>query len=265
LVKTPPRRRGREADVYRTGPTTGLTAALVGQAFLLAVLAGAVGLGPAGWLTGLFCGTATVALLAVGLRRSGTFRLGAANRVTLVRAVLVGAVAALVAEALAGPTHPGLLVAISVAALGLDGVDGWVARRTGTASRLGARFDMETDAFLILVLSVLVAHSVGAWVLAIGLARYVLLVAGWALVWLREPVPPRYWRKPVAATQGVVLAIAAAGVLPGIVVFVLVGAALVLLTESFGRDVWWLWSQQRGADPAPRLVRAYPAVPSESA
>ena len=39
----------------------------------------------------------------------------------------------------------------------LDAVDGQVARRTGTVSALGARFDMEVDAFLILVLSVYVA------------------------------------------------------------------------------------------------------------
>ena len=38
----------------------------------------------------------------------------------------------------------------------LDLVDGWVARRTGTASPFGARFDLETDAALILVLSWLV-------------------------------------------------------------------------------------------------------------
>ena len=50
-----------------------------------------------------------------------------------------------------GPTGPGL--ALVVVALALDWVDGQVARRTGTCSAFGARFDMETDAFLILVLS----------------------------------------------------------------------------------------------------------------
>ena len=38
-------------------------------------------------------------------------------------------------------------------ALILDGVDGKVARRTRNASAFGARFDMEVDAFLILVFS----------------------------------------------------------------------------------------------------------------
>ncbi len=40
------------------------------------------------------------------------------------------------------------LVALASAALVLDAVDGQVARRTGTATALGARFDGEVDAFL---------------------------------------------------------------------------------------------------------------------
>ncbi len=35
------------------------------------------------------------------------------------------------------------------------------------------------------------------------------------LPWLRRPVPPRHWRKVVAAIQGIVLTVAAADVLPG--------------------------------------------------
>ena len=107
-----------------------------------------------------------------------------------------------------------MLVAIAIVALVLDAVDGQVARRTGTSSGLGARFDMEVDAFLILVLSVYVARSMGAWVLAIGAMRYAFVVASWALRWMRGPLPPRYWRKVVAATQGVVLVVVAADVLP---------------------------------------------------
>ena len=108
-----------------------------------------------------------------------------------------------------------VLVTLTVVALVLDAVDGWVARRTGTASAVGARFDMEVDAFLIFVLSVYVAQSVGAWVLAIGAARYAFVAAGWLLPWLREPPPPRYWCKVVAAIQGIVLTVAMADVAAG--------------------------------------------------
>ena len=61
------------------------------------------------------------------------------------------------AEAFTGADVVGVLVPLAVVALVLDLVDGRVARRTVTASAYGARLDGEADAFLILVLSVLVA------------------------------------------------------------------------------------------------------------
>ena len=116
-------------------------------------------------------------------------------------------------ESLQQPVPVALLVSLAAIALVLDAVDGWVARRTRTTAT-GAHLDGEVDAFLILVLSVYVARSIGAWVLAIGLARYAFLAAGWALPWMRAPLPPRHWRKVVCATQGIVLTVAAADVLP---------------------------------------------------
>jgi phosphatidylglycerophosphate synthase len=107
-------------------------------------------------------------------------------------------------------------------------------------SALGARFDLEVDAFLILVLSCYLVGPVGGWVLAIGGARYAFAVAGWLLPALREPSPPRYWCKVVAAIQGIVLTVAAAGVLPGRVAELALAGALALLAESFGRQAWWL-------------------------
>ena len=76
---------------------------------------------------------------------------------TLTRATLAVGVAALVADSFDQPAPVAMLVTLTVVALALDAVDGWVARRTRTASALGARFDGEVDAFLILVLSVYVA------------------------------------------------------------------------------------------------------------
>jgi phosphatidylglycerophosphate synthase len=137
-----------------------------------------------------------------------------------------------------------VLVAFATVALILDAVDGQVARRTGTASDLGARFDMEVDAFLILVLSVYALHTLGAWVLAIGAMRYAFVAVGWALSWMRGPLPRRYWRKVVAATQGIVLAVVAADVLPVVVETTAVALALALLVEAFGRDVKWLWQHR---------------------
>jgi phosphatidylglycerophosphate synthase len=126
-------------------------------------------------------------------------------------------------------------------ALVLDAVDGQVARRTGTVTALGARFDMEVDAFLILVLSVFVATTVGWWVLAIGAMRYAFVVVGWLVPWLRAPLPTSMARKAVAAIQGVALVVASSGVLPGLYTTAVVVVALASLAWSFGRDVWWLW------------------------
>jgi phosphatidylglycerophosphate synthase len=217
------------------------------------------GLGSAGWAVGLACGGAMALALARGRAYWDSERLGPADRVTLARATLAVGIAALVAASFAESVPVVLLVSLASVALALDTVDGWVARRTGTASELGGHLDGEVDAFLILVLSVYVARSAGVWVLAIGAARYAFLAAGFLLPWLRASLPPRHWRKVVCATQGIVLTIAAAGVLSTGVTDAALGVALVLLAESFGRDVWWLWGRRRegaprtapGADPPP--------------
>ncbi len=215
---------------------------------LLAALSATAGLTVAGWAVGLGCAAVVTGAVARGAVTSGAGRLGPADRVTLTRAVLACAVAALATES--SPRHAALLVLVATVALGLDAVDGRVARATRTESRFGARFDGEADAFLILVLSVHVAGSYGGWVLAIGAARYAFWLAGLASPWLRDPLPPRPWRKVVAAVQGVVLVVAAAGVLPeGLTVLALV-LALGLLAESFGRDVRWLVHHRRpGVSP----------------
>ncbi|WP_242886390.1 CDP-alcohol phosphatidyltransferase family protein [Actinomadura litoris] len=216
-----------------------LAAAAAAQVGLLAILRP----GPVGWAAGIGCAAGSWAVLAAAFRARRA--LGPADRVTLVRTVLAGGAAALVAAHLAGEGGGvAALVALSALALVLDGVDGRVARRTGTASALGARFDMEVDAFLILVLSVRVAESAGVWALAIGAMRYAFGAAALALPWLRAALPPSPARKAVAALQGVALVVAAAGVVPH--AEVLVAVALGLLTWSFGRDVQWLFVRRPG-------------------
>jgi phosphatidylglycerophosphate synthase len=233
-------------------PRTVLSAQLLLVAGLAATvsLSGA-GLRPAGWVVGVTCGVITNAALAFGRLYYRADRLTRADWVTLARAAVVFGVAALVADSFGQSVPATTLASLAALALVLDAVDGWVARRTRTTAKLGATFDGEVDAFLILVLSVYVARSAGAWVLAIGLARYAFLAAGWQSRWMRASLPPRFWRKVVAATQGIVLTVAAAGVLsPGLTKAALV-VALVLLSESFGRDVLWLWRNRVATNPPP--------------
>jgi hypothetical protein len=104
---------------------------------------------------------------------------------------------------------------------------------------------MEVDSVLVLLLSVYVAGRLGPWVLGIGSAHYVLVVARWGLPWLRGPLPPRYWCKVVAVVQGVVLVAAATGALPALIAVVALVVVAALLAESFGREVRWLWLSSR--------------------
>ena len=224
----------------QAGPAIGLIA----QVLLLAVLAATAGLGAAGWVVGVACAVTMAAALARGLARRRGERLGPASWLTLARATLAVGVAALAADSFARDTPVALLVTLAAVALALDAADGWMARRTGTATGLGARFDGEVDAFLILALSVYVAPAVGAWVLAIGAARYLFLAGEWLLPWMRAPLPPRRWRRIVAAAQGIVLTVAAAEVLPRALTQALLVAALAALAASVGECVWWLWRRR---------------------
>jgi phosphatidylglycerophosphate synthase len=243
---------------------TFLATGIVAQVAMVAALAATVGLSAAGWVVGVACAAVMNAAFIRGVRRYRTNRLGPADWVTLARATLAVGVAALVADSFGEPAHVTTLVTLSAVALALDAVDGWVARRSETTSKLGAQFDGEVDAFLILVLSVYVARSTGAWVLTIGAARYAFFAAGWIWPWMRASLPPRYWRKVVAATQGIVLTIAAADVVPPALAKAAILGALALLCESFGRDTWWLWSHrhaaQRGAPATAGRVRTSTAA-----
>jgi phosphatidylglycerophosphate synthase len=221
---------------------------------LLAVITLTVGLGIVGWGGGLACS----AIIILWVARTSPGTLGPADLITLCRAVLTCALAALVADSFIHDPAVVALVVLAVVAQVSDLVDGRVARRTGTVSTFGARFDGEVDAFLILVLSVYVAAVVHLWVLAIGVARYAFAAAGWVLPWMGEQLPPRWWRKVASAVQGIVLTLAAAAVAPPWVTTAALVVALALLTESFGRDVWWLWRHrspelQRATRPAGRF------------
>ena len=246
---------------------TFLAIGIVAQVAMVAALAATIGLSAAGWVVGVACAAIMNAALARGVRRYRANHLGPADWVTLARATLAVGVVALVADSFGEPAQVTTLVTLSAVALALDAVDGSVARHSKTASKLGAQFDGEVDAFLILVLSVFVARSTGAWVLAIGLARYAFFAAGWIWPWMRAPLPPRYWRKVVAATQGVVLTVAAADAVPPALAQAAILGALALLCESFGRDTWWLWSHRhtsqvdvptadRDSRPGRRRIRA---------
>lgn len=172
---------------------------------------------------------------------------GPANLVTLGRAALACLLAALVAAGALAFSAAAFLLAL--AALVLDGVDGWVARRSAMASRFGARFDMEVDALLALVLAAAAwtGGKAGPWVLLLGLMRYCFVVAGALWPALAADLPPSRRRKAICVFQLVALALL---LLPPIVPpasSLIALAALAALGWSFAVDVGWLLRRRPAA------------------
>ncbi|MGM0554159.1 MAG: CDP-alcohol phosphatidyltransferase family protein [Pseudomonadota bacterium] len=176
---------------------------------------------------------------------------GPANRITLARAALTLPLAGLaVTPGLSSETS--LLFAIlglAVIALILDGVDGAVARRTGTVSAFGARFDMELDAAMILALAALawLLAPVGSWVLLIGVLRYLFLAAAYPAPWLAAPLPPRRRRQTICVLQTLALLVVLFPGIPDPAANLVAGLALATLTGSFALDIRWLYRQGPGA------------------
>lgn len=162
-----------------------------------------------------------------------------ADRVTLIRVVLVGGCATIVVLSLFGtaPVRSWWLIALASPALLLDVVDGWVARKTGTANAHGARLDMEIDAAFLAVLSIAAAFVVGPWVLTIGALRYLFVAASWWRPALRQQLSFSAFRRVTAGIQGVALVVALAPIVPVALATAVTMFALALLMLSFGKDI----------------------------
>lgn len=172
-------------------------------------------------------------------------RFGACNTVTLLRAGL-GATLLTPLLSLGGgmdTAQSWTIVLVASIALSLDGVDGWLARRDGLTSSFGARFDMEVDAALAFILSLLALAdgTVGPVVLVLGLMRYAFVAASWALPWLAAPLPEKTGRKVVCVIQIAALIVLQAPIITGHFALTIASGAAVALIWSFGRDILWLW------------------------
>lgn len=169
--------------------------------------------------------------------------LGLCNVVTLGRLALTSA---LLVPVLAGAGASWAVLAVAALALSLDGVDGWFARRQGLASGFGARFDMEVDSALALLLAVNAVTGSEAGLLAVGLGlpRYLFGAAGAALPWLRRDLPERFSRKAVCVLQLGVLIGLQAPVVPAGTAMILVALAAAALAWSFALDLRWLWQHR---------------------
>lgn len=214
--------------------SAGLAAAL---AWITARTLGASGAAGAGTVAGFLGAAAGIGILM--RRHYPHSRMGACNMVTLGRAALVCALLAPLAD---GRGAGWAAAAVAGLALALDGADGWLARRAGLVSRFGARFDMEVDAAMALVLSlhVLVGTALGPEVLLLGLARYGFVAAGLALPWLRADLPPSLGRKTVCVAQLAALILLQTPLPTETQAVWLTRLTVLALLWSFGRDILWL-------------------------
>ncbi|VTU34859.1 CDP-diacylglycerol--glycerol-3-phosphate 3-phosphatidyltransferase [Variovorax sp. PBL-H6] len=209
----------------------------------LAALLGRLGeLGPWFQLKSLAVFAVAFALVLAGLAaHAPNMRFGAANRVTLARLALIAVLAALIGE----PAHDAMAwgsIAVAASAALLDALDGPLARRGCLSSNFGARFDMETDALLVLVLSMLVVHfgKAGPWILTAGLMRHVFVLAARPWPWLARTLPSSRRRKTVCVVQITSLIACLGPIIALPWSRALAAASLTLLAASFAIDIAWL-------------------------
>ncbi len=190
-------------------------------------------------------------LAAVVLARVERFHphagFGTANRITVARAalncLLVGLVADPATVAAAWPQGLGwAVIGLTLLSLALDGIDGYAARRTGAASRFGARFDVEVDALLLVALAALafLLGKAGAWVLASGGLYYAFLATRRLWPRLAYPLPPALWRKAVFVVQAAALIVVALPMIEPPLSGAIAATALAFLVGGFAVDVRWL-------------------------
>jgi phosphatidylglycerophosphate synthase len=187
-----------------------------------------------------------IGLVTVGLRRLYPHAaFGLCNTVTLGRAALISLLFGALFEV--HTVSAWLVFGLSLVVLALDGIDGWLARRSRLKSAFGAWFDMETDAALgaVLALWLLISGKTGAEILVLGFMRYVFVLAG--LVWpaLRRELPESIRRKTICVVQIGALILLVFPLLPASLVTLVATVAAALLAISFAVDTIWLVRQRQ--------------------
>lgn len=183
-------------------------------------------------------GTAA-AITAHALRGYPHAVLGACNLVTLFRVTLL----AFLTGALFHPgTSAWLVFGVACAAFLLDGVDGWLARRSGLVSDFGARFDMETDAGLgaVLALWLIIQGATGVEILILGFTRYAFVLAGTVFPPLTAELPPSFRRKAICVIQISALIALLCPLTSSVLTAPIAFGAAALLLASFAADTAWL-------------------------
>lgn len=167
-------------------------------------------------------------------------RFGPANALTFLR--------------LAGILVLPVLAPVQIACLALllfvmDGLDGWIARRSGLAGEFGEFADKESDALLTLMLCALLYRlpaSLGPWILLPGLLRYVFVL----FVTLAKPPRSKEVRTAKAGwisafmLLSLIVCLAAYPAYPQFM-RILAGSMTLLLCCSFAESVYRMYAVPR--------------------
>lgn len=212
------------SDLLPASPATGIAVTMIGLWMLIAIVA---------WR---------------GLAWHQHEQFGAANTVTMLRATGTALLAGLVPVAdklvqtdVSHLVWPASLLAACL--LLLDGVDGYLARLTGLVSAFGARFDMEIDSLLALVLSVVLWQSgeVGIWILGLGVMRYLFVLTSFWSAPLRGNLYPSMRRKLICVIQLATLCAILSPIIEPPLSQVIGLLTLICLAASFAHDIRWLY------------------------
>jgi len=233
----------RSNDTLANAALTTALAALVGILSLALLFRATLPVGE--WYPVKAAGSLSIIVLVAfsQLRQHHPFEsFGAANQLTTARAVLVALVTSLIGEPRLPPVA-GTAATVGLGAAMLDGVDGWLARRTGMSSSFGARFDVEMDALLIQALAILawLYGKAGLWVLMSGLMRYGFVAAGWLWPWMRRPLAPTSRGRIVCAVQTAALVLTVAPAVEPPLSTAIAASGLLVLSYSFLVDTLRLW------------------------
>lgn len=177
-------------------------------------------------------GTASLAVLFLRMRAFGAPGAWLPNAITFSR-IAVTAWVAFMGKGLSGAP----LAAMVAWIFALDGLDGFIARKTGTMSRQGAHLDMEADAFLVLIVC-MQHHLQGmpSWVLLGGVLRYAYVVGISSLEAHGKEPRSRLARYAFGLSLGGYVA----AFLPlGTPATLLAALSTLLLSWSFGRSFYW--------------------------
>ncbi len=160
---------------------------------------------------------------------------GPANVVTSVRLLLVWGM-------LAGCTvlSQEVLAVLGITVLLADGVDGYLARRFRTTSFFGGYYDMETDAYYVLVLCTILFMNglLAGWILFIGLSRYAFVLIK-ALIPQKKYIQTRSFFGQFIAVF-LMASLPAGLILPEKLYFPLIAVAGMMVAFSFIRELIWI-------------------------